>query len=450
MDIWEKSLNHIKEKVSSQNFITWFKPIRLIGINGRVVELGVPNRFFEDWIRENYMDILREGLLNGGLEDGFEISFNILSKTESKGSVKRQALESRPSAKITNHQFENRIRAFNLDPKYTFENFVVGKSNEFAHAACSAVANNPSTMYNPLFIYGGVGLGKTHLLQAIGYRALSKRNNIKVCYYSAEMFMNELINSIRFEKMVEFRRKFREMDILLIDDIQFIAGKERTQEEFFHTFNSLHSSHSQIVVTSDKFPKDIAGLEERLRTRFEWGLIADIQPPEMETKVAILKKKAEMDGITLPDDVAFYLAGIVDSNIRELEGYLVRVLAYSSLTGREISLPMAKDVLKNLLRGREKVITVNDVQKAVCKFFNIKTTELKSKKRLKNIALPRQIAMYLSRECTNSSFPEIGDKFGGKDHSTVIHGYQKIKKTIESDQQLNKTVESIKTLLYKS
>lgn len=441
--MWEITLSFIKDRVSPQHFTTWFKPLKVVRIEGNTVELEVPNRFFQEWICENYLDLIKEGLSKSGIKEP-NISFKISSSME-KRRVKvhheQHGVEQKKSKTTTPRT------QIKLNPRYTFENFVVGKSNEFAHAACIAVANNPSRMYNPLFIYGGVGLGKTHLLQAIGNRILSTRTDLRVSYFSAETFMNELINSIRFERMPEFRKKFREIDVLLIDDIQFLAGKERTQEEFFHTFNALHGSHGQIVVTSDRFPKDIEGLEERLRTRFEWGLIADIHPPEMETKIAILKKKAELEGIDLPDDVAFYLAGIVESNIRELEGYLIRVTAYAFLTGRKITLDMAEEVLKNIVKDKEQIVTIEDIQKAVSKFFNIKVSELKSRKRLKNIALPRQIAMYLSREYTNASFPEIGNKFGGKDHSTVIHACKKIGKAVENDIELKNIIESIKALL---
>ncbi len=438
--MWDDILNFIRERVSPQHFYTWFKPIKVLRIGEDRIELEVPNRFFQEWICEHFMDLLKEGFSRSGIREP-NISFRTPS---SNGGKKVRA------TKVQVPKSTQKVQPLNigLNPRYSFENFVVGKSNEFAHAACVAVANNPSHMYNPLFIYGGVGLGKTHLLQAIGNRILSTRSDLKVSYFSAEAFMNELINSIRFEKMPEFRKRFREIDVLLIDDIQFFAGKERTQEEFFHTFNALHGAHGQIVVTSDRFPKDIDGLEERLKTRFEWGLIADIQPPEMETKVAIVKKKAELEGIELPDDVAFYLAGIVESNIRELEGYLIRVTAYASLTGRKITLNMAEEVLRSLVKDRaHPVITIEDIQKAVCKYFNIRISDLKSKRRLKNIALPRQIAMYLSREYTKASFPEIGERFGGKDHSTVIHAHKKIASALERDEEIRSIVESLKTML---
>jgi len=307
-----------------------------------------------------------------------------------------------------------------------------------------AVANNPATTYNPLFIYGGVGLGKTHLANAIGNAILKKSPQMRICYYTSEKFMNELINSLRYNRMDEFRNKFRSMDVILIDDIQFIAGKERTQEEFFHTFNALYESHKQIIVTSDKFPKDIPGLEERLRSRFEWGLIADIQPPDVETKLAILKMKAEQNSINLPEDVALFLANSICNNVRELEGYLIRIGAYASLTAIPVSLEMARDVLKDILVERNRELSVEEIIKRVCIHFNMKISDMKSAKRLKAVVLPRQIAMYLSRQLTSSSYPEIGDRFGGKDHSTIIHAIRKIEKLMVEDFQLRTTIENLR------
>jgi chromosomal replication initiator protein len=337
--------------------------------------------------------------------------------------------------------------SFNLNPKYTFGEFVSGSSNQFAFAAAMAVANNPATTYNPLFIYGGVGLGKTHLINAVGNSILQKSPNMKVCYYTSEKFMNELINSLRYAKMDEFRNKFRSMDVLLIDDVQFIAGKERTQEEFFHTFNALYESHKQIVVTSDKFPKEIPGLEERLRSRFEWGLIADIQAPDVETKQAILKMKAEQNNIELPEDVAFFLANSITTNVRELEGYLIRIGAYASLTSTPITLAMAKEVLKDILVEKNRELSIEEIQKAVASHFNVKVSDLKSSKRLKAMVLPRQIAMYLSRQLTSSSYPEIGERFGGKDHSTIIHAIKKIEKNLEEDFQLRSVINTLKSAM---
>lgn len=337
-----------------------------------------------------------------------------------------------------------RNNVINLNIRYTFESFVLGSSNQFASAAAMAVANNPATTYNPLFIYGGVGLGKTHLVNAIGNAILKNNPEMKVCYYTSEKFMNELINSLRYAKMDEFRNKFRSMDVLLIDDVQFIAGKERTQEEFFHTFNALYDSHKQIVVTSDKFPKEIPGLEERLRSRFEWGLIADIQAPDMETKQAILRMKAEQNGIDLPREVAMFLASAVSSNIRELEGYLIRIGAFASLTATPITLAMAQEVLKDIMVEKRRELTVEEIQKLVATHFSVKVSDLKSAKRMKALVLPRQIAMYLSRQLTSCSYPEIGERFGGKDHSTIIHAIKKIEKNMEDDFQLRTTITSLK------
>ncbi|KXK22569.1 MAG: chromosomal replication initiator protein DnaA, partial [Armatimonadetes bacterium OLB18] len=335
-----------------------------------------------------------------------------------------------------------------LNPKYTFDTFVVGNSNQFAHAASRAVANLPSLAYNPLFIYGGVGLGKTHLLNAVGLEIHRTQKQLKVLYVHAEHFTNELINSIRYEKMFEFRKKYREScDVLLIDDIQFIAGKERTQEEFFHTFNYLYESRRQVVVTSDRFPKDIPQLEERLRSRFEWGLIADIQAPDTETRVAILRKKAEEDRIALPDEVAMFLATHIRNNVRELEGSLIRLSAFSSLSGNEISVEMAREILKNLIPDRSRALTIEAIQKLVADHYNVKISDLKSPRRLKVLTVPRQIAMYLCRKHVKSSFPELGMKFGGKDHSTVVHAVQKIEKLLQQDLTLRNEISSLEKIL---
>ena len=326
---------------------------------------------------------------------------------------------------------------------------MVGSCNQFAHAAALAVANLPAKNYNPLLVYGGVGLGKTHLLNAIGNHIVQNDPSVKVCSLSSEKFTNELINCIRYEKMTDFRNKYRNKDVLLVDDIQFLGGKERTQEEFFHTFNSLYDSHKQIVITSDKPPKDIPGLEERLRSRISWGLIADIQPPDIETKVAILCKKAEIYNIALSNEVGLFLASQLGSNIRELEGTLTRLRAYSSLTGQDINISMAKETLKDILSDREKMISIENIQKIVSNYYNIKVPDLKSSKKIKTFVFPRQLAMYLSRTMTKSSFPEIGSKFGGKDHSTVIHAVRQIEKKISEDRETKNVIETIKNELQK-
>ena len=323
-----------------------------------------------------------------------------------------------------------------LGPRYSFDTFIVGPSNQFAHAACRAVAEAPSRSYNPLFIYGGVGLGKTHLMHAIGHYVLTN-SNLKLTYISSERFMNEMINALRYDRVLDFRERYRSVDVLLVDDVQFLAGKEGTQTEFFHTFNALYDAQKQIVISSDCPPHEIPSLEERLRSRFEWGLIADIQPPDIETKVAILKKKAETEGIPLPDNVAIYIAGKIKSNIRELEGSLIRLIAYASLTGREISLPLAQDVLRNVLQNDDRAITIEIIQKFVSEYYQLKLGELKSRNNSKSIAMPRQIAMYLCKQLTTASLPEIGKSFGGKHHSTVIHSIRKIEDLRQRDGDFN-------------
>jgi chromosomal replication initiator protein len=385
----------------------------------------------------------------------YQIEFHVAEEKPEAAHEAKPEKEAKPARekekdkeKEKDREKEKKELVPNLNPKYTFESFVSGPSNQFAYAASQAVANKPATNYNPLFIYGGVGLGKTHLVNAIGNHILAKNPKAKICYYSSEKFMNEMINSLRYKKMDEFRNKFRKMDLLLIDDIQFMAGKEATQEEFFHTFNALYESHKQIVVTSDKFPKDIPGLEERLRSRFEWGLIADIQPPGVETKVAILKKKSDMHAVNLPDDVALFLAEGANSNIRELEGMLIRLEAFASLTGQEITLSMAREVMKDIIVEKTRDITVEMIQKTVAEHFRIKVSELKSDKRIKTLVVPRQIAIYICRELTKASYPEIGEKFGGKDHSTIIHSVKKIEKQIAGDDEFKATVEDIRKKLF--
>jgi len=447
--LWQETLSQLEQNLNPQHFTTWIKPIQFVGIDKDLVQIEVPNRFFLSWIRDNYADLIRETLSSVGAVS-YRLKIDIAS--DSNDNSDKSLADSTLNRDIITDQtpratLQKNAGSFNINKKYTFDEFVSGSSNQFAYAAANAVANNPATTYNPLFIYGGVGLGKTHLVNAIGNAILLKNPEMRVCYYTSEKFMNELINSLRYAKMDEFRNKFRSMDVLLIDDVQFIAGKERTQEEFFHTFNSLYESHKQIVVTSDKFPKEIPGLEERLRSRFEWGLIADIQSPDVETKQAILKIKAEQNGISLPEEVAFFLANSITSNVRELEGYLIRIGAYASLTSTPITLSMAKDILKNILVEKRRELTVEEIQKVVAQHFNIKISDLKSAKRLKALVLPRQVAMYIARQLTSCSYPEIGEKFGGKDHSTIIHAIKKIEKKLEEDMQLSATVNSLRQTL---
>lgn len=444
-DTVQQVVESLKTKISELNFNNWIRPATFTTPLLGQLKVEVPNKFIRDWISENYLDLIKYELFKvTGMEH--EVTFDVMPEDNSIVETPEPV----PVAPILPQRTtqENNKSSELFSSKYTFGTFVVGTSNQFAHAASMAVAETPAKTYNPLFLYGGVGLGKTHLLSAIGH-TISKRNrNTRLIYISGESFTNELINSIRYEKMFEFRKKYRDScDILLVDDVQFIAGKERTQEEFFHTFNFLYESRKQIVLTSDRFPKDIPQLEERLRSRFEWGLIADIQAPDTETRVAILKKKAEQDQILLPDDVAMFLATNIRSNVRELEGSLIRVSAFASLVGSEITIELAKEVLKNLIPDSTRHLTVEAIQKLVADHYNIKLTELKSSRRLKTLTGPRQIAMYLCRKHVKSSFPELGMKFGGKDHSTVVHAVQKIEKKIEDDPSFRKEIDSIEKLL---
>jgi len=437
-DLWPKVIDSLKERVGQQNFDIWIKPIHFISREGERVELEVPNRFFKEWINEHYSLYIKDAI---SLFTHSSCQLQFLIKNE-KMNGKDPTPQPLPSYEP--QVFHSPQPLFN--PKYTFDHFVVGASNQFAHAACLAVADSPAKNYNPLFIYGGVGLGKTHLLHAIGNHIVQHRiltEVKKICYITSEEFTNEVINSLRYEKMDEFRNKYRKVDILLIDDIQFIAGKERTQAEFFHTFEALHQSRKQIVLTSDKFPKDIPDFEERIRSRFEWGLIADIQPPDLETKVAILRKKAETENISLPNDVAFFLASQIDSNIRVLEGSLIRIGAFASLTKTPIDIQLAKEVLKNIIKPKEEFVSIDLVQKVVSSFFNIKISDLKVKRKNKGYVVPRQISMYLSRKLTNASLLEIGDKFGGKDHSTVLHSIKKVEEKMTQEASFKEMIETL-------
>ncbi|MBI5892545.1 MAG: chromosomal replication initiator protein DnaA [Deltaproteobacteria bacterium] len=444
-DIWQKTLSTIKQRINPQIFDTWFKPVKQLAANETSLEIEMPNRFFLEWLRDNYTPLILETLKEITKRE-YSIIWRIGKDKGSASTKKAVSPAEVKGAGLKANPVEERIaKEAGLSQKYTFNNFVVGSNNEFAQAACFAVANHLSSKYNPLFLYSGAGLGKTHLLQGIGNMVIHNNPSARVYYYTSERFMNEFINSVRHEKMTDFKNKFRNADLLLIDDVQFWAGKEGTQEEFFHTFNALYESHRQIVLSSDRFPKDISGLDDRLRSRFAWGLIADIQPPNIEVKIAILKKKAEEHGIVLSDDVASYLASASGTNVRELEGYLIRIGAVSSLSGKDITLNMAKETLKNIIiDNHHKILTIEDIQRAVANFFNIKVADLRSKRRPQSIALPRQVAMYIARECTNASFPAIGEAFGGKDHSTVIHAHKKLTKDLDNNHDLKKTIDSIK------
>ncbi len=447
----QKIIATLQTKISGIHFNNWIKPTHFQIVDQNLI-IQVPNKFIRDWISENYLDLIKYEVFKlTGKEHPikFEICESLIpleEKLPPEDSHETKAPEKKPTQLSTS---KNSVPSSNqLNTKYSFQSFVVGSSNQFANAASRAVANLPALAYNPLFIYGGVGLGKTHLLNAIGLDILKNRPDLKVLYIHAEQFTNELINSIRYEKMFEFRKKYREScDILLIDDIQFIAGKERTQEEFFHTFNFLYESRRQVVLTSDRFPKDIPQLEERLRSRFEWGLIADIQIPDVETRIAILRKKTDADGLHLPEDVAMFLATHVRHNIRELEGSLIRLSAFASLSGSEINLEMAKAALKDILPNRSKQLSVETIQKLVADHFQLKISDLKSPRRHKVLTVPRQIAMFLCRKYVKSSFPELGMKFGGKDHSTVVHAVQKITQQLKKDSDLQSEINSLEKRL---
>lgn len=445
MDIlWDKSINIIQNKISQQNFDTWIRPITVNLLEGNQIYLSVPNKFFKDWLMENYRPIIAGALSSVA---GVELVVNFTISEDGGSSVLQGKLPDKSTTAATRKPVRIKLHT-SLNQGYNFERFVVGASNQFAHAAAVSVAEQPAKNYNPLFIYGGVGLGKTHLLNAIGLRALSLYEHMNVVYVSAEEFLNELVNSIRYDKMPKFRDKYRNIDYLLIDDIQFIAGKGKTEEEFFHTFNTLHDSGKQIVVTSDKFPKDIPNLEGRLRSRFEWGLIADIQAPEIETRIAIVEKKAHENKIVLPKNVTHYVASHAQSNIRELEGFLIRIAAYSSLREREIDLDLAKEVLRKIIKQLEKDdITIDDIVKAVSIKTGVKISDIKSPKKNKNIVLSRQIVMYLARKLTDASFPDIGEKIGGRDHSTVIYANNKMKRILETDVKIKDLVEEIEDFL---
>jgi chromosomal replication initiator protein len=441
-NIWDEVLARIETKINRHSFYTWFKPTSFVADQGGTILVRVPNGLFRDWLTKHYSTVLNEALteLNRSaavvsfVTEGQEVSIVPEPPDDPIEDVPDvddvvTGDESQVSAPIT--------APSGLNPRYTFETFIVGPSNQFAHAASRAVAEAPSRSYNPLFIYGGVGLGKTHLMHAVGRYVLEHNSGFTLTYISSERFMNEMINAVRYDRILDFRERYRSVDVLLVDDIQFLAGKEGTQNEFFHTFNALYDAQKQIVISSDCPPHEIPQLEERLRSRFEWGLIADIQAPDLETKVAILKKKSEAEAVPLPDNVAIYIAGKIKSNIRELEGSLIRLVAYASLTGREISLSLAQDVLKNILDHEEKAVTIEIIQKFVADYYQLKLVELKSRNNSKSVAIPRQVAMYLCKNLTHASLPEIGRSFGGKHHSTVIHSIRKIDDLRKRDGNFN-------------
>ena len=432
--VWEKTLNIIKPELTEVSFTTWIKPVEPVSLKNNKLTLGVSNTFAKDILVSRYTTLIANAFKQI-TSNKYEVEFIILSKEGSAPFREENNSDVSSSTEISS--------LTNLNPKYTFDTFVIGNSNRFAHAASVAVAESPSKAYNPLFIYGGVGLGKTHLMHAIGDYILQNNPKTKVVYVSSETFTNELINSIRDDRNVDFRNRYRTMDVLLIDDIQFIAGKERTQEEFFHTFNTLHESNKQIIISSDRPPKEIPTLEDRLRSRFEWGLIADIQPPDLETRIAILRKKAQIENVEIPNEIMVHIAKKIQSNIRELEGALIRIIAFSSLTNSEITVELASEALKELFSAKARQLNVDLIKETISDQFNIKLEDFNSKKRTRAISYPRQIAMYLSRELTDLSLPKIGEEFGGRDHTTVIHAYDKITNDIEGDAAFKKKIETI-------
>lgn len=469
-NLWEKALSLLQTEVNDQTLKAWFLPIRQVSCDKEGLVLGVPNKFFETWIREKYISLIKtsvQQIAGFPLSIKFKLVETNLSEETPLPESKKTAVQSGvvpPAGKEQKEQTtnwfrsvfgstrqlpESQYRELGFNPNYTFENFVVGNNNRFAHAAALAICEKLAKVYNPFFIYGGVGLGKTHLMQAMAHSILSSSPKTKVLYISSEEFTNQLIQAIRTKTTQKFRSMYRNVDILLIDDIQFIAGKESTQEEFFHTFNALYDSHKQIVLSSDRSPQEIRDLEERLISRFAWGLVADIQRPDFETRMAIMEKKAEAASVALPKDVLFFLAEKIKTNIREMEGALIRVVAYAKLSGKEVSVPLAKEVLKGMISAEEKKITIDLIQKTVASFFNIALAEMKTKKRSRSVAFPRQLAMYLSRDLTDHSLPDIGDSFGGRDHTTVLHACDKISKVLDINESVRDSVKKIRELIRK-
>ncbi len=465
LNIWDSVLSAIEKRVNHESFTTWFKPISFLGNDHKTIRLRVPDRVFEDWILNNYREVLEESLEEADLA-GRLVLFEVISNSEMQegrsipkfnlNGAGEPRTQSASATRVSTHQSYSGAPAvasvqvqsqepseLPINQKYSFETFVVGSCNQFAHAAAQAVADAPSKTYNPLYIYGGVGLGKTHLMCAIGHRVKEQNRHLRLCYISAEKFMNELINAIRYDQTETFREKYRSIDVLLIDDIQFMAGKERTQEEFFHTFNALYEGQKQIVISSDCPPREIPTLEERLHSRFEWGLIADIQPPDLETKIAILRKKAESERLYLPDDVALFIASKIKSNIRELEGSLIRLTALSSLKGEPINTTLAQEALKNLVEVDERAITIEAIQKTVADYYNLRVADLKSKSNARDITVPRQVAMYLCKTLTKASLPEIGREFGGKHHTTVLHSINKITSLYGENGHFHRVINSL-------
>jgi chromosomal replication initiator protein len=472
--LWDEILRSVEQNVNRQTFDSWFSELKFDGCDPirQLIVLRAPNQVVKDWVASNYSDVLQKSLAQINL-GAYKIEWSVDEEQVEHAESAHQAAANSPTSSIVKSKNSSSLYSLleraeadglvrsdqpyiqpepiveaNLNPKYTFDTFVVGSCNQFAHAASLAIAEAPGKTYNPLFMYGGVGLGKTHLMHAAGHAIKATNRYLKVSYISAEKFMNELINAIRYDKTENFREKYRSIDVLMVDDIQFMAGKERTQEEFFHTFNALYEKQKQIVLTSDCPPREIPTLEERLHSRFEWGLIADMEPPDLETKVAILKRKADLNGVALPDDVALFIASKVKSNIRELEGSLIRLVAIASLKGVPINKAIAQDAIKTIASDDDNVgITIQQIQQAVSGHYRLRTDELTSKSNARQVAVPRQVAMYLCKRLTKHSFPEIGRSFGGKHHTTVMHSVEKIEKLVDIDQDLQKTVNTLMDML---
>ncbi|HXH49072.1 MAG TPA: chromosomal replication initiator protein DnaA [Terriglobia bacterium] len=439
MNAWQEVLNYVKTKVNPQSYQTWLKPTRYSHSEADTLVIRVPNQEFLEWIQDHYNAVIQEALekLRLGF-NGIRYEMEIMPEKKSSGNGEAKPKQGKLDFESVDHQ---------LNARYTFDTFVVGSCNQFAHAAARAVAETPAKAYNPLFLYGGVGLGKTHLMQAVGHMIKQRQREMRLAYVSSEAFTNDVINSLRYDRMVSFRDKYRNVDVLLMDDIQFIAGKERTQEEFFHTFNTLYEAQKQVVISSDQPPKDIAALEERLRSRFAWGLTADLQPPDTETKRAILAKKSEEQGVKLPEAVGEFIATRIKTSIRDLEGALTRLIAYSSLTGAEISLPMAQQVLKNIIDLEQRRVSIEHIQRLVCQEYGLSLTQLKAKDNSHAVAFPRQVAMYLAKELTPASLPQIGREFGGKHHTTVLHSIQKIEQLRKTEKDLNRLLNRLRDTL---
>jgi chromosomal replication initiator protein len=467
-NVWDSILARVETKINRHSFYTWFKPSSFLSEQGDLVRVRVPNPVFRDWLTKHYAGLINEALAE---LDRPMVTIEFVAESASAGPLPTTAEAAPPLPREEIEEAEASVfgqgpgevagvtgaglaggygslppdvaPGVGLNLRYTFDTFVVGPSNQFAEAASRAVAEAPARSYNPLYIYGGVGLGKTHLMHAIGHYVLKNNPHFKLTYISTERFMNEMINAVKTDRVIDFRERYRSVDVLLVDDIQFLAGKEGTQNEFFHTFNALYDAQKQIVLSSDCPPNEIPSLEERLRSRFEWGLIADIQPPDLETKVAILKKKAEAESVPLPDNVAIYIAEKIKSNIRELEGSLIRLIAYASLTNREVSIGLAQEVLKNVIGQDDKAVTVDMIQKSVADYYQLKVVDMRARNNSKSVALPRQIAMYLCKALTHASLPEIGRSFGGKHHSTVIHSIRKIETLRKKDRDFNNVINGL-------